>query len=110
VLLGGVPPQMLAGLLCLGSGLGMAALLLARGLGASARSTIAVPRGSGWAWLGGATEVGGVLGPVLLLVGLAVTLASTASLLLNLEASSPPFSRGTCSARTSIVASPSAWC
>src|SRR5206468_9982736 len=36
-------------------------------------------------WLAGAVIAGGVAGPVLLMAGLAVTPASTAALLLNLE-------------------------
>lgn len=36
-------------------------------------------------WLGGAIATGGVAGPVLLLIGLTLTPASAASLLLNME-------------------------
>jgi drug/metabolite transporter (DMT)-like permease len=38
-----------------------------------------------WAWLGAAIVFGGVLGPILLMSGLSIMPASTASLLLNLE-------------------------
>src|SRR5262245_13228885 len=81
LLLGGIPPLLLAGLLYAGSGLGLTALRLV--LPAStgdARLTRA-----DWPWLAGAVFAGGVAGPVLLLWGLRSTLASGASLLLNLE-------------------------
>jgi drug/metabolite transporter (DMT)-like permease len=42
-------------------------------------------RGKDWPWLGGAVLAGGVVGPLLLMAGLALTPASTASLLLTLE-------------------------
>ena len=72
----------LAGLLYLGSGLGLAVarLLRDRGWQASGLS------GADWRWFGGAIGFGGVLGPLLLVVGLGRTGAGTASLLLNLEA------------------------
>jgi drug/metabolite transporter (DMT)-like permease len=85
LLLRGIDPWMLAGLLYLGSGLGLLAVsALARALGAGARSEAAV-RGRAWLWLLLATVFGGVVGPVLLMFGLARTAATTASLLLNLE-------------------------
>ena len=78
-------PWMLAGLLYLGSGLGlMAVRTVVRVLGSGPRRE-AVIRGSGWMWLGLAILSGGVIGPVLLMVGLAHTAATSASLLLNLE-------------------------
>lgn len=78
-LLAGVGPWMLAGLLYLGSGLGLALLRLAR------RSPpVALARGDG-RWLAGALLAGGVVGPVLLMSGLAGMPASGASLLLNAE-------------------------
>ncbi|MCC7459599.1 MAG: DMT family transporter [Nitrospira sp.] len=120
-----MPPLLLAGLLYLGSGLGLGALLLlrrVRAAGASLRARAAdtplraraadtplrggadtplrggadaplhggadaplrVPRGD-LPWLFGATVFGGMLGPVLLLAGLARSDAASASLLLNLE-------------------------
>jgi drug/metabolite transporter (DMT)-like permease len=74
---------MLAGLLYLGSGLG---LLAARTLvlGPGTRRGAAI-RGAEWLWLALAILSGGVVGPVLLLFGLAHTAATTAALLLNLE-------------------------
>jgi len=75
-------PFMLAGLLYLGSGLGLtvARLLRDRGWRPSGVQRHA------WPWLLGAIGFGGVVGPVLLMLGLAHSTASAASLLLNLEA------------------------
>lgn len=72
----------LAGLLYLGSGFGLLVTRLLRDRGWK-------PAGLGkheWLWLLGAIAVGGMLGPVLLMIGLVHTTAGTASLLLNLEA------------------------
>jgi len=80
-LLGDLPPVLLAGLLYLGSGLGLNVLrMLRRGRAAEAPLTR-----TDYPWLAGAILFGGVLGPVLLMIGLNTTPASTASLLLNLE-------------------------
>lgn len=85
LLLRDVDPWMLAGILYLGSGLGLAAVkVVVRALGAGARSEAAI-RGGGWMWLALAILCGGVMGPVLLMVGLAHTTATSAALLLNLE-------------------------
>ena len=86
ILVGSVSPVMLAGLLYAGSGLGLLFLLVLRRLLATRRASISMPCGNEWGWLAGATLLGGVLGPVALMYGLAATSASTASLLLNLEA------------------------
>src|ERR1700744_5562799 len=84
LLLGSVAPQLLAGLLYLGAGLGLAAVHAGR-----AALGIAAPeaplRGGGAPWLAAVALSGGVLGPLLLMLGLARTPASSASLLLNLE-------------------------
>jgi drug/metabolite transporter (DMT)-like permease len=86
MLLASMGPQMLAGVLYLGSGLGMAALIGMRRLGLRGkRDPLVLPSRREWKWLAGATLFGGVLGPLLLLAGLRVTAASAASLLLNLE-------------------------
>lgn len=77
-----VPPVLLAGLLYLGSGLGLSLLRLARD-GGFKRSGLPSAQ---WPWLLGAVLFGGVLGPVALMFGLTSTSGSTASLLLNLEA------------------------
>ncbi|HEY1287501.1 MAG TPA: DMT family transporter, partial [Burkholderiales bacterium] len=69
-----------AGLLYLGSGIGLALLLL---LNRSKRARLARVE---WGWLAGAVLSGGVLGPVLLMWGLSRMPASGAALLLNAEA------------------------
>ncbi|HEY5954754.1 MAG TPA: EamA family transporter [Terrimicrobiaceae bacterium] len=75
-------PILVAGLLYLGSGIGLA---LIRFMRSSARRETPLSRAD-LPWLTGAIVVGGMAGPALLLLGLRVTPASTASLLLNLEA------------------------
>lgn len=72
----------MAGLLYLGSGLGLAVIRLLRDRGWQTSGL----SGSGWFWFVGAIGFGGVLGPFLLVLGLTSTGAGTASLLLNLEA------------------------
>jgi drug/metabolite transporter (DMT)-like permease len=84
-LVGDVPPLMLAGLLYLGSGFGLSAMLCLRKLFARGGLDIAWPARTDWGWLAGATFFGGFLGPVLLMYGLAASTAGTASLLLNFE-------------------------
>ncbi|SHN31455.1 DMT family transporter [Rhizobacter sp. OV335] len=83
-----LPPILLAGLLYLGSGLGLAAVLVMRraaGLAEEARgATLAIPR-KDIPWLAGAIVAGGVFGPALLMAGLATTDAAPAALLLNVE-------------------------
>jgi len=80
LLLARIDPWLLAALLYLGSGLGLAALRRARGAPA-----VRLPPGEG-RWLAAAVAAGGVAGPVLLMAGLAGLPASQASLLLNGEA------------------------
>jgi drug/metabolite transporter (DMT)-like permease len=82
-LLAGASPQVLAGLLYLGSGLGLGTLWLWRGR--TGRAEEAALSRSDLPWLLGAIGFGGFLGPLLLLVGLSRTPASAASLFLNLE-------------------------
>ena len=75
---------MLAGLLYLGSGIGLAALRIARHM--MGRPAAETPlRLADLPWLVGVVLAGGVIGPVLLMIGLVHTTASTGSLLLNLE-------------------------
>ncbi|MBI1947930.1 MAG: EamA family transporter [Deltaproteobacteria bacterium] len=82
LLVGGVPPVLLASLLYLGSGLGLVTIHLLR----RARRVAIAPMPTGkLPWLVGAIALGGVVAPVLLLTGLRTTPGSTASLLLNLE-------------------------
>ncbi|MBI5331103.1 MAG: DMT family transporter [Betaproteobacteria bacterium] len=79
-LLAAVDPWLLAGLLYLGSGLG---LWLYRRL--RRMPVVRLPTAE-WPWLIGAICSGGVIGPALLMTGLAGMPASGASLLLNAEA------------------------
>lgn len=79
LLLGPVSPWMLAGVLYLGSGLGLALLRLAMRREHAGVARADVP------WLAGAIVLGGVAGPLLLMWGLAHMPASSASLLLNAE-------------------------
>ncbi|HWW19839.1 MAG TPA: DMT family transporter [Steroidobacteraceae bacterium] len=82
LLAGRVPPIMLAGLLYLGSGLGLSVVRLIRDRGLKPPGLPARQ----WPWLLGAIACGGILAPILLIVGLARIDASSAALLLNLEA------------------------
>ena len=79
LLLAEVSPLMLAALLYLGSGLGLALVRAVR------RERAVLPQGLQWLWLGGAVMAGGVVGPVLLMLGLQNFPAADASLLLNSE-------------------------
>lgn len=79
LLLGPVSPWLLAALLYLGSGIGLALVRVFRGGG---RARLAPGE---LKWLAGAIVAGGMLGPVLLMWGLARMPASGASLLLNAE-------------------------
>jgi len=78
-----INPWMLAGLLYLGSGLGLAMVRLLR----LWRNNVdeCLIHGKDWLWLSSAIFFGGMVGPVLLMFGLISTSASAASLLLNLE-------------------------
>lgn len=78
----GASPLLVAGLLYLGSGVGVSLLRVVRDRGWSATGLTH----SDWPWLAAATVAGGIVAPVLLMVGLARADAATASLLLNLEA------------------------
>ncbi|MGQ0546689.1 MAG: EamA family transporter [Betaproteobacteria bacterium] len=82
LLLGETSPLMLAGLLYLGSGIGLGAWLALR----PRREPVSPLQRADWPWLAGAIAAGGVLGPAALMLGLARTDAAAASLLLNLEA------------------------
>lgn len=84
IMLGGVDPWMMAGLLYLGAGIGLAAVHLSRN--ALRLPPIEAPlRRSDVPWLAAVIVAGGILGPVFLMFGLARTDAAGASLLLNLE-------------------------
>jgi drug/metabolite transporter (DMT)-like permease len=80
----GISPWLLAGLLYLGSGIGLGLVhAVGRHLGRESREASLQP--SNLPWLGLVVVSGGVIGPALLMLGLATTPASSASLLLNLE-------------------------
>lgn len=81
----GIAPQMLAGLLYLGAGLGLVIWMGLRILRAPNAAPLRKPRGREWGWLAAAVASGGVIGPVLLMQGLTHTDGAAASLLLNLE-------------------------
>ncbi|PZP07713.1 Permease of the drug/metabolite transporter (DMT) superfamily [Pseudomonas sp. NFPP10] len=76
-----VAPMLLAGLLYLSSGVGLAIVRFARDRGWQ-RTGLTVRE---WPWLMGAILFGGVLAPVALMFGLTRTAGATASLMLNLE-------------------------
>jgi drug/metabolite transporter (DMT)-like permease len=80
-LTGNISPVLLAGLLYLGSGIGMWLVRLVRDRGFTVPN---LPKKE-WPWLLGAIASGGVLGPILLMFGLTSTTSADASLLLNLE-------------------------
>lgn len=83
VLLANTPPQLLAGFLYLGSGIGLGLVGISRG--AKRRAAERRLSRSEVPWLAAAILFGGVLGPLLLMIGLNLAPASVGSLLLNLE-------------------------
>jgi drug/metabolite transporter (DMT)-like permease len=84
LLLGAIDPWLLAGLLYLGAGLGLAIVHFGR-----AAFGIPAPeaplRRSDLPWLAAVVASGGMLGPLLLVFGLSGTTAASGALLLNLE-------------------------
>lgn len=85
LLVGQVAPLVLAGLLYLGSGIGLGAWLVLRLRSAQRTAGSATLTAPDLPWLAGAVLAGGIVAPILLMTGLSYTPASTASLLLNLE-------------------------
>ena len=81
LLLRDAAPQLLAGLLYLGSGLGLLVVWVAR-RGDNPEASLTRRDAP---WVAGGIFFGGLLAPVLLMAGLSRTPASSASLLLNLE-------------------------
>ncbi len=79
LMLDGVTPWLLAGLLYCGSGLGLGLIRLVR------RSPRVQLARADWAPLAGAIVLGGIAAPVLMMLGLTRLAASGASLLLNAE-------------------------
>ena len=84
LLAGAVDPWLLAGLLYLGSGIGLGLYHLTGKLLANAPREAPLGRRD-VPWLAGAIVTGGVIGPVLLMYGLSAGTAVQSSLLLNLE-------------------------
>lgn len=85
VLVGNMPPLLLAGLLYLGSGVGLGLLLLVRtAKSAETAKEMRIPSKE-IPWLLGAILFGGVLGPAFLMWGLTQTDGAIAALLLNVE-------------------------
>lgn len=79
-----IDPSVLAGILYLGAGVGLACFtLLRRSLGLPV--TEAPLRRGDLPWLAAVIVFGGVFGPLLLMLGLSMTSAASGSLLLNLE-------------------------
>lgn len=76
-----IHPVMLAGILYMGSGIG---LFLTRACTSSSAKEAPLKR-TDYPWILGAILFGGILAPVLLMMGLTRSSASSASLLLNLE-------------------------
>ncbi|MGE0679568.1 MAG: EamA family transporter [Candidatus Binatia bacterium] len=85
LLLRGVDPILLAGLLYLGSGIGLVLWRWLRVWFTESNSQEASLKRRDFPWLAAAILTGGVVGPVLLMLGLTITPASSASFLLNLE-------------------------
>lgn len=89
MLLGEIPPLRLAGLLYLGSGIGLSIIAAAGYVKKRIKKDISVKeapiKGRDYIWLALAVLCGGVLGPIMLTTGLVNTSGSSAALLLNLE-------------------------
>lgn len=84
LLLGSVNSWLLAGILYLGAGLGLAIVHFGRRF--AGLPTVEAPlRRQDMPWLAAAILFGGMVGPLLLMLGLSLTSAATGSLLLNLE-------------------------
>lgn len=83
LLLDTVNPFMLAGLLYLGAGVGLAVFRLLRGMQAAAGEAQLARKDMPWLAL--AIGMGGIVAPVLLMFGLTLNTASSSALLLNLE-------------------------
>src|SRR5262249_53080769 len=83
ILVGDLPPQLLAGILYLGSGIGLTTLALVRSRTSDSHAGF---QSADVPFLAGAIVFGGIIAPVLLMLGLRQTPASSASLLFNLQA------------------------
>jgi drug/metabolite transporter (DMT)-like permease len=84
IMLGGIAPLTLAGLIYLGAGLGMLATLGLASLSGRSFSGNSIA-GRDLPWLAGSIAIGSVIAPALLMWSIGQTNASTASLLLSFE-------------------------
>lgn len=84
LLIGAVDPWLLAGILYLGAGTGLALVTWGRPLIGLPSAEAKLQRAD-LPWLAAVVLFGGVLGPLLLMLGLAQTSAASGALLLNLE-------------------------
>src|SRR5438067_8818866 len=84
LLVGAINPLALAGVLYLGSGIGLAIWLVLRALAQGERRTPLAKRD--WLWLAAAIAAGGVVRPALLMFGLARIDAASAAPVLKLGA------------------------
>ncbi len=85
LLVGEIAPVTLAALLYLGSGIGLTLWFALRAFRSGSHGGDARLQRPDVPWLLGAIFFGGIAGPALLMLGLSLTPASTASLLLNME-------------------------
>ena len=83
LLLGEVPPVLMAAFLYLGSGTGISLIKLSQRITSNQKE--AGIRRPDVGWLAGAIITGGIIAPIILMISLQHTAASTASLLLNFE-------------------------
>jgi drug/metabolite transporter (DMT)-like permease len=84
LLMGSIDPWLLAGILYLGAGVGLAIVHWGRQLIGLPNAEAPLQR-SDLPWLAAVVVFGGMLGPLLLMLGLSLISASSGSLLLNLE-------------------------
>lgn len=84
LLVGAIDPWLLAGILYLGAGAGLGLIHTGRTVFGLPNAEAPLTRAD-LPWLAAVVAFGGVLGPLFLMLGLSLTSASSASLLLNLE-------------------------
>ena len=84
LLMGAVDPWLLAGILYLGAGVGLAFVTFTRAWVGLPSAEASLQRGD-LPWLAAVVLFGGMLGPLLLMLGLSRTSAASGALLLNLE-------------------------
>lgn len=85
MLLGKIDPLLLAAFLYIGSGISSLLFVLLRGIGRKCDKAEAPLERADIPWLAGATVIGGMAAPIILMVSLRVTPAATASMLFNFE-------------------------